>query len=216
MFLQLSLSQDFSHLENSRDDIAAGDGLCWLFFTLCSVTGGMREKGGWEMQCKTKKDFCFRFFAISFFFFSTVPVPAVNLISMPHLFHVALSLCWAHQWLCAYLHLYYLCIFWLSRYAPSQTNVLTIHIPLRRYGLLGPSGCGKTTLLKCIVGTLKISRGRITVLGKPPAFPGHQVPGRMVGYMPQVFRFMQCKCNLISFLSFLFPLLPLHTLDWLH
>lgn len=54
------------------------------------------------------------------------------------------------------------------------------------YGLLGPSGCGKTTLLKCIVGTLKISRGHISVLGKPPAFPGHEVPGRMVGYMPQV------------------------------
>ncbi|KAI4903726.1 hypothetical protein NFI96_021717 [Prochilodus magdalenae] len=53
------------------------------------------------------------------------------------------------------------------------------------YGLLGPSGCGKTTLLKCIVGTLKISRGYISVLGKPPAFPGHEVPGRMVGYMPQ-------------------------------
>uniref|UniRef100_A0A3Q2DQ96 ABC transporter G family member 20-like n=1 Tax=Cyprinodon variegatus TaxID=28743 RepID=A0A3Q2DQ96_CYPVA len=53
------------------------------------------------------------------------------------------------------------------------------------YGLLGPSGCGKTTLLKCIVGTLKISRGHITVLGKPPAFPGHEVPGKMVGYMPQ-------------------------------
>ncbi|XP_054885243.1 ABC transporter G family member 23 isoform X2 [Poeciliopsis prolifica] len=53
------------------------------------------------------------------------------------------------------------------------------------YGLLGPSGCGKTTLLKCIVGTLKISRGHITVLGKPPGFPGHEVPGKMVGYMPQ-------------------------------
>ncbi|XP_056465495.1 ABC transporter G family member 23 isoform X1 [Gadus chalcogrammus] len=53
------------------------------------------------------------------------------------------------------------------------------------YGLLGPSGCGKTTLLKCIVGTLKISRGHISVLGKPPSFPGHEVPGRMVGYMPQ-------------------------------
>ncbi|XP_013876908.1 ABC transporter G family member 23 [Austrofundulus limnaeus] len=53
------------------------------------------------------------------------------------------------------------------------------------YGLLGPSGCGKTTLLKCIVGTLKISRGHITVLGKPPAFPGHEVPGKMIGYMPQ-------------------------------
>ncbi|XP_061601555.1 ABC transporter G family member 23 isoform X2 [Cololabis saira] len=53
------------------------------------------------------------------------------------------------------------------------------------YGLLGPSGCGKTTLLKCIVGTLKISKGHITVLGKPPAFPGHEIPGKMVGYMPQ-------------------------------
>uniref|UniRef100_A0A3Q0S7W9 ATP-binding cassette, sub-family H, member 1 n=1 Tax=Amphilophus citrinellus TaxID=61819 RepID=A0A3Q0S7W9_AMPCI len=53
------------------------------------------------------------------------------------------------------------------------------------YGLLGPSGCGKTTLLKCIVGTLKISRGHITVLGKPPACPGHDIPGKKVGYMPQ-------------------------------
>lgn len=53
------------------------------------------------------------------------------------------------------------------------------------YGLLGPSGCGKTTLLKCIVGTLKISQGHITVLGKPPKFPGHKVPGKKVGYMPQ-------------------------------
>lgn len=67
-----------------------------------------------------------------------------------------------------------------------RVKPMTIPIPLCRYGLLGPSGCGKTTLLKCIVGTLKILRGRITVLGKPPAFPGHQVPGRMVGYMPQV------------------------------
>ncbi|XP_032882317.1 ABC transporter G family member 20-like [Amblyraja radiata] len=53
------------------------------------------------------------------------------------------------------------------------------------YGLLGPSGCGKTTLLRCVLGRLRISSGRITVLGKPPAFPGHGVPGRMVGYMPQ-------------------------------
>ncbi|XP_048125030.1 ABC transporter G family member 20 isoform X2 [Alosa alosa] len=65
-------------------------------------------------------------------------------------------------------------------------NSLNLTVPQGQiYGLLGPSGCGKTTLLKCIVGTLKISRGNITVLGKPPAFPGHDVPGRMVGYMPQ-------------------------------
>ncbi|KAL3050677.1 hypothetical protein OYC64_012656 [Pagothenia borchgrevinki] len=65
-------------------------------------------------------------------------------------------------------------------------NNLNLTVPQGQiYGLLGPSGCGKTTLLKCIVGTLKISRGHISVLGKPPAFPGHHVPGRMVGYMPQ-------------------------------
>ncbi|XP_064173396.1 ABC transporter G family member 20 isoform X2 [Anguilla rostrata] len=63
---------------------------------------------------------------------------------------------------------------------------LNLTVPQGRiYGLLGPSGCGKTTLLKCIVGMLKISRGHITVLGKPPAFPGHEVPGKMVGFMPQ-------------------------------
>uniref|UniRef100_H3CWT8 ATP-binding cassette, sub-family H, member 1 n=1 Tax=Tetraodon nigroviridis TaxID=99883 RepID=H3CWT8_TETNG len=65
-------------------------------------------------------------------------------------------------------------------------NNLNLSVPQGQiYGLLGPSGCGKTTLLKCIVGTLKISWGHITVLGKPPAFPGHEVPGKMVGYMPQ-------------------------------
>lgn len=36
------------------------------------------------------------------------------------------------------------------------------------------------------MGTLKISQGHITVLGKPPKFPGHKVPGKKVGYMPQV------------------------------
>lgn len=69
----------------------------------------------------------------------------------------------------------------------------------RSYGLLGPSGCGKTTLLKCIVGTLKISRGHITVLGKPPAFPGHEVPGKMVGYMPQVLVFFHKRHQSVSF-----------------
>ncbi|XP_061822380.1 ABC transporter G family member 23 isoform X1 [Nerophis lumbriciformis] len=65
-------------------------------------------------------------------------------------------------------------------------NNLNLTVPQGHiYGLLGPSGCGKTTLLKCIVGTLKIPRGHISVLGKPPGFPGHGVPGKMVGYMPQ-------------------------------
>uniref|UniRef100_H3B6Y9 ATP-binding cassette, sub-family H, member 1 n=1 Tax=Latimeria chalumnae TaxID=7897 RepID=H3B6Y9_LATCH len=65
-------------------------------------------------------------------------------------------------------------------------NNLNLTLPQGQiYGLLGPSGCGKTALLRCILGRLKISQGHITVLGKPPAFPGHAVPGKMVGYMPQ-------------------------------
>lgn len=53
------------------------------------------------------------------------------------------------------------------------------------YGLLGPSGCGKTTLLKCVVGKLKVDGGTVMCLGAPPGSPGHEVPGCKVGYMPQ-------------------------------
>lgn len=65
---------------------------------------------------------------------------------------------------------------------PRSTAVFST----RRYGLLGPSGCGKTTLLRCILGRLNLNSGRVTVLGKPPGSRGHHVPGRDVGYMPQV------------------------------
>ena len=54
------------------------------------------------------------------------------------------------------------------------------------YGLLGSSGCGKTTLLRCILGQFSLEDGSIKVLGKHPGSAGHQVPGRDVGYMPQV------------------------------
>ena len=55
------------------------------------------------------------------------------------------------------------------------------------YGLLGPSGCGKTTLLRCIVGLLKVDSGSLLAMGDIPASRNHSVPGPMVGYMPQVF-----------------------------
>ena len=59
------------------------------------------------------------------------------------------------------------------------------------YGLLGSSGCGKTTLLRCILGRLELSEGHIDVLGRPPGSKGHTIPGRDVGYMPQVFIFLR-------------------------
>lgn len=106
--------------------------------------------------------------------------------------------------------------FWTSRlwlqmiYSLYKPSIKFSWFRCCSYGLLGPSGCGKTTLLKCIVGTLKISRGHITVLGKPPAFPGHDVPGKMVGYMPQVnttpWNGLQMTCfyaRIASFLLFL-------------
>ncbi len=54
------------------------------------------------------------------------------------------------------------------------------------YGLLGPSGCGKTTLLRCILGRLKLAEGHVMTLGRSPGSRGHSVPGVDVGYMPQV------------------------------
>jgi ABC-2 type transport system ATP-binding protein len=49
-------------------------------------------------------------------------------------------------------------------------------------GLLGPSGCGKTTLMRCIVGTQIVTRGTVTVLGRPA---GSAELRHRVGYVTQ-------------------------------
>ncbi|MDD4860450.1 MAG: ABC transporter ATP-binding protein [Dehalococcoidales bacterium] len=47
-------------------------------------------------------------------------------------------------------------------------------------GIIGPNGGGKTTLLKVILGLIAPNRGRVLVMGKPPA------KGRnIIGYIPQ-------------------------------
>lgn len=63
---------------------------------------------------------------------------------------------------------------------------MDLHLPRGKiYGLLGPSGCGKTTFLKCVTGRLRIHEGTLKVLGQSPNSPGHTVPGKSLGYMPQ-------------------------------
>lgn len=53
------------------------------------------------------------------------------------------------------------------------------------YALLGPSGCGKTTLCNCITGRNKPTSGKVTVFNKTPGSPGSNIPGPIIGYMPQ-------------------------------
>lgn len=53
------------------------------------------------------------------------------------------------------------------------------------YALLGPSGCGKTTLCNCITGRNKPTSGKVSVFNKTPGTPESNIPGPIIGYMPQ-------------------------------
>jgi ABC-type multidrug transport system ATPase subunit len=63
------------------------------------------------------------------------------------------------------------------------------------YGLLGPSGCGKTSLLKCLIGLLKIDQGVVLVDAELKGDHEHSSSSKTVGrfrisldsfgYMPQ-------------------------------
>lgn len=52
------------------------------------------------------------------------------------------------------------------------------------YGLLGPNGAGKSTLIHLLLGFLHPDKGRIAVLGRPPAV----AQGRL-GYLPEHARY---------------------------
>jgi len=53
------------------------------------------------------------------------------------------------------------------------------------FGLLGPNGAGKTTFIKVLLGIIKKSAGRATLLGHPA---GSKKCRQMVGYLPERLR----------------------------
>ncbi len=50
------------------------------------------------------------------------------------------------------------------------------------FGLLGPNGAGKTTLIKVLLGIVRKSGGRASLLGRPP---GDRKGRQQVGYLPE-------------------------------
>ena len=51
-------------------------------------------------------------------------------------------------------------------------NKVNLELPAgKTIGFIGPSGAGKTTLIRCIVGRLKIGKGSVMVLGEPAGSP---------------------------------------------
>lgn len=59
------------------------------------------------------------------------------------------------------------------------------------FGLLGPNGSGKSTTIKLLLGLIKPSSGRISILGAPPSDTAAK---ERIGYLPEV-------TNLHSFLT---------------
>lgn len=58
-------------------------------------------------------------------------------------------------------------------------------VPRGRVGLLGPNGAGKSTLVKCLLGLVRPSAGRASVLGVDTAARPLELR-RRVGYVPEV------------------------------
>ena len=52
--------------------------------------------------------------------------------------------------------------------------------------VMGRNGAGKTTMLRAIMGQVRVTAGRIVLDGQPiHHLPAHEVPGRGIGYVPQ-------------------------------
>jgi ABC-2 type transport system ATP-binding protein len=72
--------------------------------------------------------------------------------------------------------------FWLNQRVRSLHQVdLTVYQG-ETFGLLGQNGAGKTTLIKTLLGIIRPSRGKATVLGRPI---GNRSIKQRIGYLPE-------------------------------
>src|SRR3954465_9765683 len=78
-------------------------------------------------------------------------------------------------------------------------------------GLLGPNGAGKSTMLKALLGFIKPSEGRMTVLGLDVAERPMEIRGR-IGYMPESDSHIP-GMNAVSFVAYCGQLAGLPAVD---
>src|SRR6188472_2247034 len=78
-------------------------------------------------------------------------------------------------------------------------------------GLLGPNGAGKSTMLKALLGFVKPSEGRMTVLGMNVAEQPMEIRGR-IGYMPESDAHIP-GMNAVSFVAYCGQLAGLPAVD---
>jgi ABC-2 type transport system ATP-binding protein len=78
-------------------------------------------------------------------------------------------------------------------------------------GLLGPNGAGKSTMLKALLGFIKPTRGRMTVLGLDVAHRPMEIRAR-IGYMPESDAHIP-GMNAVSFVAYCGQLAGLPAVD---
>jgi ABC-2 type transport system ATP-binding protein len=72
--------------------------------------------------------------------------------------------------------------FWLDRKIQSLKDCTLSVYEGETFGLLGPNGAGKTTLLKTLLGIVRATSGRATLLGRPI---GDRAIKQRIGYLPE-------------------------------